>query len=262
DKQVAEIYGFFGSLWPKDTDIMALLPKPDLNVLRALYTGIVDPRVIPNNVIGFSPYVDEVIVINPFTNPNWIAKDYSPVYSPAQYKQETLKNVFLLLQLIPFIETGVINLIPDPCDFNIIVRKQLWEIAKDRLKDWNPKQEEMGIMKDLFESDFKNTMTGMPKEIIKHKIKSLSPELSDKEIEDVISHMKKRREKDPFALLQPLPSGVKEGQLSISHMAPNLELGLFLSQITGSFLYTDNEHKRSEIIIFLSLILCLLDEVF
>jgi hypothetical protein len=247
NKQVSNIYGFFGWLWPKETDIIALLPKPDTNKIRAIYTGIIDPRTILSSVVGLSMYFDEILMINPFVNPNCVSKEYNPVKSPDQYKQDTLKNIFLIMEIMPFIEAGIINLIPNPCDFNYTLRTQIMEMAKSRLKNWKPDPVEKEIHMKLFEQDYKNVIYGMPEDALKRYIKSIMTESTDKEITDLVAYMKRKREKDPFAVLQPLKPGIKEGQLTGYRVLPNFELGLYLAQITGSFICTDNRHRWSEL---------------
>ncbi len=63
NEQVERIHSVYGSLWPTETNLAELLPQPDPNVLRALYAGIVDPRVIWSNVIGLSLYFDEILMV-------------------------------------------------------------------------------------------------------------------------------------------------------------------------------------------------------
>ena len=51
--------------------------------------------------------------------------------------------------------------------------------------------------------------------------------------------MKRELAKDPLALLQPLESGSDGGALIVAR-SMSLELALFLAQLTGSTVYTDN----------------------
>ena len=247
DKQVKDIHGAFGCLWPPETNVVDMLPRPHKKIFRALYSGLIDPRIILRNVASFSLYFDEIIVINPFMNPANVKPEFSPVESPGQYKQETLKNVLLLMQLAPFIEAGIVNLIPDPCTFNHSLRQQIWDMAQARLKHWKPDSEHMKPMKDLYKDDFKRSMLGMPDESLKRNIKAALPDLSDEQVNGALDYMKRKRIEDPLALLQPIAPGKKGGQFLISHLSPNFELGFFLAQITGSFMYTDNQHRWGEI---------------
>lgn len=247
DEQVKQIHMAFGSLWPKETNIADLLPRPDNRVFRALYMGLLDPRTIPASVTSFLPYFDEILVLNPFLNPADIKDEFSPVHSPGQHKQQTLKNVLVLLELIPFVEAGVVHMIPNPCEFSAHLRDQVWGMARARLKNWKPSEQDMEAMIRLSEDDFKRTMSSLPDDALKRSVRRALPELSEEKIEQTIEYMRKERTKDPLALLQPMLPGEKGGQFQIWHLSPNLELGLFLAQITGSALYTDVQHRWNEL---------------
>jgi len=190
-EQVKQIYQVVGVLWPRETDLMSLLPHPDLNVFRALYTGLVDPRVAIRNVIGFSMYADEVLVINPFLNPRGMKDKYSPVHSPEGYKQEIIKNVLLLLMLEPFIRKGIVNMIPDPGDFDFALREETWGMARERLKDWKPDKKGMGSFENLAKDDFTRIMYGLPDESIKRKMRAAIPDITEEGLSQALEYIKK-----------------------------------------------------------------------
>ncbi|MHB1350290.1 MAG: DUF4238 domain-containing protein [Desulfobulbaceae bacterium] len=238
DNQVKEIHEAFGNLWPKDTEIAGLLPRPDQNISRGIYLGTVDPRTVAANAIGLLTYVDEIILPNPFNNPAYIRPEYSPIHSPAQYKEQTLKNVVLLLTLEPFINTGMIHLIPDPTDFNEELRRSVWSMAEKRTKNWEPSEEDMRQFKYLNEDDFKRSFRRLPKDAQYLQLRHVDPEIKDEMIEQVLELMKKQHEEDPFALMQPIEPGQDNAQLKIIK-GFNLEIALFLAGLTGSFVYTD-----------------------
>src|SRR3989304_4115935 len=247
DEQVRKIYKVFGSLWPHETNLADLLPHPDSSILRALYTGIVDPRTILRNVTGLTLYFDEIIVLSPFINPANLREEYNPIKAPAQYKQEVLKNILLLIQLAPFIETGIVHLIPDPGDFDFQLRKTSWEMAKERLKNWKPSKEEIKKEELFFEEDSISSLWSLPEEALARKIREAEPTVSDEEIKGTIEYIKNKQIQDPLALLQPLLPGEENARLQIGHFGPNLEIGLYLSQITGSLVYTNSLHRWGEI---------------
>jgi hypothetical protein len=248
DKQVKDIHRAFECLWPKDTNVIDLLPRPDQKVLRALYTGLVDPRTIIGNVVSYSIYFDEILVMNPFLNPTYIRPEFSPVHSPSQYKQETLKNILLFMTLMPFVELGIVNIIPDPCSLNLHLQKQIYDMAKSRLNGHKVNSEHIKSMEELFKDDFQRSIAGLPDETLKSNIQTALPDLSNKEIDDVLLYMKQKQREDPLSLLQMTISGKSGGQILITHLTPNFELGFFLAQLTGSFIYTDNKHRWMEII--------------
>jgi hypothetical protein len=96
DDQVTRIHGVFSTLWPEDTDVASLLPRPNPKVLRSVYMGIADPRTVEATVLGWLPYVDEIVLVNPFFLGTRMKPDFSPIDSPAGHKMQTLNNVMLL----------------------------------------------------------------------------------------------------------------------------------------------------------------------
>lgn len=252
DDMVKEIHEAYGSLWPKDTEIASLLPRPDQNISRGIYLGSIDPRTVSINAIGLLTYFDEIVLANPFNNPAYFKPDYSPIDAPAQYKEQTLKNVLLLLTLEPFIRAGMIHLIPDPTDFNDELRRIVWRMAEGRMKNWESSEEDRRQFQYLMEDDFKRSFRRFPEEALRRMFLQDDPDMNEEMIEQVLALMNKQHEEDPLALLQPMELGEDNAQLK-TVKGFNLEIALFLAGLTGSFVYTDtlvhwrhlHEHTRA-----------------
>jgi hypothetical protein len=238
DDQVKRIHEAFESLWPTDTDIAVLLPRPDERVFRALYLGTVDPRTISENVTSWLVYFDEIIVPNPFVNAANFKPEFSPTHSPGQYKEQTLKNVLLLLMLEPYIAAGIIHMIPDPTDFNDELRHVVWGMAEERTANWQLDDKDMEKQRKLAEDDLHRTTRGLPDESLRNLVQRYSPELRPEQIELLVTYMKEQQANDPIALLQPITPGEGGAKLIIIK-GFNLEIALFLAQLTGAVIYTD-----------------------
>jgi hypothetical protein len=100
---------------PGSVDWAKLMPAPD-GRLRALYLGDIYPEMIANNILRFSLYSDQLLVVDPFHNPWCRAPKYNPIENPDQFKSDTIKLVYFLFQIAPWIEAGIVSLIPDPSD--------------------------------------------------------------------------------------------------------------------------------------------------
>jgi hypothetical protein len=245
NEQIIKIHKLYGSLWPIDTDIFSLLPKPD-NTLRALYTGMIDPRMTTLFALGAVPYFDEVLIQHPFINPGAIKPEFSPVDSPHQHKHQMLKNLLLFLYLQPFIESGVINFIPDPCFFDQHLHRQMLDMAEQRRSGMKMNKHEADRYMKLCEDDFSRTIRLLPKEHRISQIRKAMPELSAEQIEELLQYMEKMNQKDPLSLLQ--DSALSEGgQLMMMSMTPNFEMSLFIAQATGSIILTDSETRWEEL---------------
>ena len=93
DEQISKIYLLYEGLWPRETDLLPLLPKPD-GLARAVYTGSIHPTTITDFALGASLYFGELIVQHPFLHAGAVKKEFSPVENPRAYRQEFLKAVF------------------------------------------------------------------------------------------------------------------------------------------------------------------------
>jgi hypothetical protein len=85
----------------------------------------------------------------------------------------------------------------------------------------------------------------LPVEAQINQIKKALPNLSEKEVQAQLDYLGKQKEAHKLWLNQPLP---EEGELRIMRMGANLELGMFLAQLTGSYLYTNRHSQWDEIL--------------
>lgn len=248
DDQVRELYKVVGWLWPTNTDIVPLLPKPDKR-LRGFYMGDMNPDLgaILQNIVRYSLYTDEILVVNPLMNPRCIAADYNPLEHPGLYKQDTLEMIYFILKLYPWIESGIVNMIPDPGDFDYQLRRSTWDMAKKRWEEQHLDltEETKAKIKPRGLRMLEKTMYRLPDDKLTITIKRALPNLSDQQIKDQIEYVKRMRHNDPMMLDQELPD---EGQMSINRNGSNLEMGMYIAQLTGSYLYTDLPEQWREIL--------------
>jgi hypothetical protein len=237
DEQVKRIHEAYESLWPRDTDLVALLPRPTAGAFRGLYLGIVDPRTIAVNVTGWLSYFDQVVIPNPFINAGNVKPDYSPTHKSNQYKVQTIKNVLLLTILEPYIHAGLVHLLPDPTDFGGLMHIVM-DMAQERVGKAEIDDKDMERFRLLQKDELTRATLGMPLDALRGLIKRTSPELSPEDIEQVTSYMKEQHKLDPLALLQDLPPGEDGAQLQ-TIKGFNLEVSLFLAKLMGAAIYTD-----------------------
>ena len=246
--QVKNIHELFGYLWPMDTDLASLLPKPDKS-LRALYTGKIDPRhiVFP---VGLTPYFDEIIIQSPFMNPSCTNPEINPAKSPEEHKIMTLKNVSLFMMIFNYIDRGYINFIPDISSFDFYLHKQGFDLARERYKNIQINENELKALMENSENELAQySLLSLPKDEIRNRIKYTHPDLSEEEVEEVLNYMEYQKKTDPFILLQNnIFFGEGKGQVIGMYMLPNFEMSLFLAQITGAVLLTDTSHRWNEIL--------------
>ena len=131
DDKIGKIYNLYEGLWPLETDLLALLPKPD-GEARAVYTGSIHPSSITDFALAAPLYFGELIVAHPFVHSGVMKKEMSPTENPKSYRQEFLKTILFFLNVMPLVDLGLVNLIPDPCDFDFHLREQMMSMARAR----------------------------------------------------------------------------------------------------------------------------------
>ena len=247
-EQVKEIYKFYDSLWPLDTDIVSLLPKKD-GKLRVLYMGIVDGDLADNQILGLTAYFDEIMIQNPMPHPRLMAKEFNPIQHPEDYLQQTLKFVFLMIRLAPYIESGIINLFPDPGNFNRYLKLSSLNAAEERHKDY-------GFNFDIEREDFftqeaydrfqKRNYLGLSDEVALSFLFKDNPTASEKEQEEYLHAYRTLTYNDPQILLQ--EDTLKNSkQMLMMSLTPTVEMALFICQVTGSILFTHSKTRWDEV---------------
>jgi Protein of unknown function (DUF4238) len=248
DEKIKDAYGLYDALWPRETNLIAMLPKPDGGA-RGIYTGVLHPSVISNCALGLSLYFDELLIEHPFIHPRTVNKEFSPLEHPKTYRQEFLKSVVLFMAIMPLVEQGLVTLFPDPCNFDVHLRDQMFQMARFRSQAMkvDPK-EEVGLM-ELMKEDHKRSILLLPREALRQQVLRDSPELDEEAMEAVLDGLDMLRERDPLAVLQEgsLEGGKDGGQLTPFKMAPNFEITMYLAQATGSCIVTDSVFRWREL---------------
>ncbi|MGN4048000.1 DUF4238 domain-containing protein [Pseudomonas sp. SM4] len=248
DSQISSIYDFYSTLWPRETDIYSLLPKSD-GKFRGLYTGPLDVRVISAHALPMASMFDELLIESPITNSNNIKPEFSPTKSPQKYRYQALKEFLFMLELEPLIGLGLVNLIPNPVEFDLDLMRAMMEMAversQDRTKDILCEQDQL-LHYTLAIEDFLNSIAMMPRDA---KIKALVDQfgLTKNDAAETVSELEHHAEASPLMMLQQMNSG-EGGQFIQFRMGPNYEMALFVAQVTGSVLITDSGSRWRELV--------------
>lgn len=250
DEKVKKIHEIYGTLWPPETDIFDLLPKPDGEV-RAVYSGLIDPIESPLVVANANLYFGEIMVQSPFINYHQVNEEYSPISYPRQYLVQTLSNVLLFFQLLPWIEYGSVNFIPDPCSFDPYLQRYVGMLAQERHGQGQGAIPERASIERLTRKEIRMALLSMPEEYQRRMIAQTTPMASEDTIRGILQGLAHGREEHPLIPLNEEVIGSHGNrthhQLRMLQMAPNFEMLLFIAQATGAFVVTDNKERWGEI---------------
>jgi hypothetical protein len=247
DEKISKIYNLYEALWPLETDLLALLPKPD-GEARAIYTGAIHPSSILDFALAAPLYFGELIVAHPFIHPGIMKKAVRPTEDPKSYRQEFLKTIVFFLNVMPLVDLGLVNLIPDPCDFDFHLRAQMMNMARARAVRFDPKDDRR-LMKTMEEDSRRGVMHVMPPDSMRRKLRTMKPDISEEEIEATMRAFERMKERDPLAVLQegPAEGGKGNGQMTAYKLAPNFEITMYLAQATGACIVTDSPFRWREV---------------
>lgn len=245
DARIREFYKCVASLWPTGTDQRSTLPAlAPASGLRALYLGENEPELMVQSVFRFSLYADEIILVNPFQNPNVLADEFNPILHPGEWRIQTLRIIHQIRQLTPWIEAGLVILIPDPGDFDRSLRVKTWDLAQARLKGTKPSDED--IDQSMIKARTRRALLLSPRSYLERMTREANPGISDDAVEKVLEDMERERANDPLLPNETLDQ--MPAQTMASSLGANLEMGLYICQATGSFPYTNVKFRWREIL--------------
>ncbi|MFM5165067.1 DUF4238 domain-containing protein [Aeromonas rivipollensis] len=245
DNHIKKIYEFYSILWPRETDVYSLLPKSD-GKFRGLYSGSLDIRTISINALPMASMFDELLIETPITNPNNVKPEFSPIDNPSKYKYQALKDLLFMIQLEPYIDFGLVNLIPDPAEFDMPLMRAVMDISSKRGMEQGILNEQDRLLHfQMCIEDLLNSTYMLPRE---EKIQFLMNQfgLDNDHATQMIDLFEQEAESSPLVILQ--QANIKDsGQIMLSRMGPNYEMALLIAQVTGSVIVTDSGSRWKEL---------------
>jgi hypothetical protein len=150
---------------------------------------------------------------------------------------------------MPLIELGLVNLIPDPCNFDVHLRDQMLHMAKSRSAGMQIDRRKEPRMEQLMKQDFQRGIMSLPRDTLRSQLMKAVPSLDEVREDEALRYIEQLKERDPLAVLQEdsLAGGEKGGQLNMMKLAPNFEMAMYLAQATGACIVTDSFFRWTEI---------------
>lgn len=239
--RISYFHKVIASLWPPDTNLETLLPKHDDGKLRALYMGRDRPDLVLQNIVRYTLYTDEILILLPFQNPWSLKPKFNPVENPDQFKSYMLQNIDFVQRLAPWIISGHVKLIPDPGDFDYDLRMKTMEMAENNKVKLKFNPEDIPEDYEYLKGRIKPFIMNAPEEYLRKSIQQWRPGFSSDETDKLIESLRKSAQNDPYTISEPIAES--QGQLLISKCGTSLEMGLYICNLTGAYMYTDWKPK-------------------
>ncbi|MBO9499538.1 MAG: DUF4238 domain-containing protein [Novosphingobium sp.] len=246
-EQIRRVYALYRALWPLETDLLKLLPKPDGRP-RAVYTGSIHPETFNEFAAGAALYFGELIVEHPFIHAGTVAERFNPIEHPERYHLEFIKSVVFFVNIMPMVDVGMVNLVPNPCTFDTHLRDQMMHMAQERYTGLVPDISQEPRLEQLARTELRRHIMMWPREALIAHLREDLPDLDEEGIESMLQSIAKFREADPLvALVDGIFEGGKEGgQLQLTNLVPNFEIAMYLAQATGAAIVTDSTFRWRE----------------
>lgn len=258
---VNRFYRALSELWRKDKPAEDLLPNASNN-LRALYLGEISPANILRNVCRFGLYVNEIFIINPFLQSLYgIEGTFNPIEQPGQFIPDTIRNLFFIDRLRPWIRSGQVRLVVDPMLLDDKLRRQVTEVIRQRQGQYKPttddiaffnkqrKEQELIRLISMNIHNLSEDLQRNPQEIIAVMAKSFAPTIPHDDLENAEAYIRDAIEVHKKINVEDLRNS--EGKISEAVFfrgGASLEMAIYLSAITGCFPYTDSPAKWRELL--------------
>lgn len=236
---VRKIHLTVAEIWPDKRDLERCLAE-EKSRHSGLYIGTYLFDVTANLLNRHALYDSTIILIDPFHDFRNIATAYNPIEKPEEHITTTFHYSLLWLQLLPWIEAGIVRIIRDPGDIDHQLRKITWEISRTRsestevlkaaLKNQNRPEE----LEDFFRDQYS---LSHPDEFWIKQMKDI--DVSEDELR---GYLKKKREESLYFV-----DHGNKSQLLYWSSGVNYEMGKYICEKTDSHIITDFDYRWKEI---------------
>ena len=235
---VRKIYISITEIWPDNDDLNRCLEE-EKDQQSGLYLGSYLFDLTTRTLNRHSMYDNSIILIDPLMDPRNVAPEYNPINFPEKHLSNTFHYILLWLQILPWIDQGIIKIIRDPCDFDYRLRKRVYQISEERYK----KSPELKFDYDIsnmpieIENFFKEQYTlSHPDEFYLDKLSS-----SGLSADQIKTYLKTQRDRSLYYVENNYNS-----QLTQFSSGVNYEMGKILCSKTNSHIITDLDYRWKE----------------
>jgi len=244
---VRKIYECVDLMWPGLDDYEHCL-KHESQGTSALYTGSYEPEQVVRAVTRHSLYTDKILLTDPFLSPRIVRDQFNPLLHPEEYRTTCLINATLWLRMSPWIAAGVVGMVRPIRDFE----KGLWHKILEAQKARFSKHPELENMSKSMAKEQLKLLSPTDRGFQEfyalsfsdeyyleelRKDRAADPAASHPSDEDLLRHLKRRRETHPFYLLD--DNARKSGQYLVHSTGSCYEEVKLMSQIGDLHMITD-----------------------
>ena len=245
---VHRIYEALTFLWPDQSDLERALAKQKQRI-SGLYIGYYDLLPVSRGVARHSLYSDSILLIDPFEYPSSSDPDFNALLRPENHRVNAIRATLLWFAMLPWIEAGIVQIIPRPTDFDLVLENQLieeskkwWEDHPDLNKSLDQENlDETGTFEEFYRLSF-------PDEQIEQQFLKANPNASTADLEKLMEHIRERRKAHQY-YVEPTESNRqrKRSELIRHSTGANYRMAKLIANQSGCHFITDINARWREI---------------
>ena len=248
DDRVSEFYSVIADIWParmSAPSFLSSLKSP--SDFSAFYVGWVRPETILRSLTRVGLYTERILVAQPFHLPWNYKDDYDPVMHPAEVRVDTHRWATVMLYLEPWIEDGLVTLIPEPDDFDPTLRDAFNSSGLRRQRDGKIKidPEDLDRLSEIFKAEHGLNFMSLPDDTIIRNLKA-TVGLGEAQVPSMLEYIHRFRESNANFIegaLSTTGTGVLQ-RMSVS----TIEGTVYTCGLTGAFPFSDLRGKWNELL--------------
>jgi hypothetical protein len=240
-------------IWPKATDVGSALKQHDPNRIAALHIGSQQsPEHVVNAVARHALYADKILVFDPLVHPLTTKPEYSALHNPAGHIFNTLKHLRIWIALAPWIESGIVEIVRGPSDFDSKLKWHLLQEAdgsSHRITGLTEaiNQDVESLMKSAESHDMKMLMVlGLSNEQLTRMYIDQEKPISQFNIDEFIKYVRSQEESHPY-FTQTIKQDERKSQITTTTSGAGYAESSMVANIANAYLFTDLKGRWLEI---------------
>lgn len=238
---VRKIYEAVLLVWPDGDDLKRVL-REEAALTSGLYIGQYEPELVRRGVTRHSLYADRILLVDPLVHPAKVRDEFNPLLHPEEHRTTTLRWISLWVQLLPWINEGVIGFVRDPGDFypglalkTFTKTEELYKTTPELIE---LRKQEAGLLRGTESyKEFQEWMLlNRSDDQLRAEVREYDPKVSEEMVELVLADFRRRRETHPY-FIEPMKA--RSSELHMISSGTNYELAKMIALHSGSYLMTD-----------------------
>ncbi|MCE5339609.1 MAG: DUF4238 domain-containing protein [Planctomycetaceae bacterium] len=240
-ENVRTFYLLIDDLWPAGVD--TIKPISSEQEFSLFYLGELDYQIIFSKLLNLSLYFDKFYICNPFPHPCCTKESYNPILNSEHYIVSTYNFILTIITLLPWIDTGQLQILPNPFALDFSFREIAMANAKKK-KQYNIQGDQEFFCRQMM-LQLENILFITPDEILERTIKNLIPNIPQNIIFEIAQDTREKKKKNTLLVGKTIE---KLGEQYLLYKTNEMvEIMFYMAKLTNAIPYTYLNFQKNEL---------------